>query len=464
MLRYYSLCVFIGIFLAACSTDTPEKNMDEKMSELKVSENNRYLVDGQGEPFFWLGDTAWLLFTKLNREDAITYLDNRKQKGFNIIQVMAIPSVESANVYGDSAFTSKSVAQPRTTEGSQFDDSTAYDYWDHVDYVIKEAAKRNLYMALVPVWGNNVKSGNVSREEAGTYATFLADRYKGEPNIVWLNGGDTFGSDSTATWNIIGNTLNEEDTQHLITFHPRGRKMSSMWFHEKSWLDFNMIQSGHRRYDQDDTELNFGEDNWRYVTMDYRKKPVKPTIDAEPSYEEIPQGLHDAEEPRWKARHVRRYGYWSVFAGAFGYTYGHNAVMQMHEPGDEGAFGVKKAWYNAIDDPGAQQMIHLKELMLSRPFLERVPDSSLVVGQGKRNDYVSATRGNDYAFIYTYNGRKMNIAMGKIHGKQVRATWYSPRDGSKKEIGTYANEGTREFDPPGEKQNGNDWVLILDSL
>src|SRR5699024_2475462 len=234
MLRYYSLCVFIGIFLAACSTDTPEKNMDEKMSELKVSENNRYLVDGQVEPFFWLGDTAWLLFTKLNREDAITYLDNRKQKGFNIIQVMAIPSVESANVYGDSAFTSKSVAQPRTTEGSQFDDSTAYDYWDHVDYVIKEAAKRNLYMALVPVWGNNVKSGNVSREEAGTYATFLADRYKGEPNIVWLNGGDTFGSDSTATWNIIGNTLNEEDTQHLITFHPRGRKMSSMWSHEKS--------------------------------------------------------------------------------------------------------------------------------------------------------------------------------------------------------------------------------------
>lgn len=58
-------------------------------------------------------------------------------------------------------------------------------------------------------------------------------------------------------------------------------------------------------------------------------KPTKPVIDGEPSYENIPQGLHDPKEVLWKACDVRRYAYWSVFAGAFGHTYGNNSIMQM---------------------------------------------------------------------------------------------------------------------------------------
>jgi hypothetical protein len=96
-----------------------------------------------------------------------------------------------------------------------------------------------------------------------------------------------------------------------------------------------MFQSGHRRYDQDDSELGYGQDNWKYVRDDYSLVPVKPTIDGEPSYEGIPQGLHDPAEPYWNENDVRRYAYWSVFAGGFGFTYGNNAVMQMNKPGDE---------------------------------------------------------------------------------------------------------------------------------
>ena len=38
--------------------------------QLKVSENQRFLVYADGKPFFWLGDTAWELFHRLNREEA----------------------------------------------------------------------------------------------------------------------------------------------------------------------------------------------------------------------------------------------------------------------------------------------------------------------------------------------------------------------------------------------------------
>ena len=462
MKKTYTLFLLIGMILFACTQKIEEKNT---LPLLKVSDNHRFLVDENGDPFFWLGDTGWLLFKKCNREEAVTYLKNRKQKGFNVIQVMVLHDLDNTvNVYGDAAFEDKDVSIPITTEGNLYNDDEQYDFWDHVDYIIKKAGKEGIYMALVPVWGSNIKNGSVTLEQASKYAEWLANRYKDYNNIIWLNGGDTPGSDSTDIWNAIGNIINKVDTNHLITFHPRGRLMSSDWFHNEDWLDFNMFQSGHRRYDQDDTERAFGQDNWRYVELDYQRKPVKPTIDGEPSYEHIPQGLHDTLQPFWNENDVRRYAYWSVFSGAFGHTYGHNSIMQFYKPGDtEKSFGVKKSWTEAMDDPGASQMIHLKNLILSKPFLERVPDQSIIAdGQGEKYDYIVATRGNRYALIYTYTGNSFSVDMGKFTASEYSASWFNPRNGTSTEIGEFLIEGVTPFDPPSEPEEGNDWVLVLD--
>ena len=37
---------------------------------LRVSDNKRFLVHEDGKPFFWLGDTAWELFHRLDREQS----------------------------------------------------------------------------------------------------------------------------------------------------------------------------------------------------------------------------------------------------------------------------------------------------------------------------------------------------------------------------------------------------------
>jgi hypothetical protein len=464
-LQLTAILLALVFAFGACA---PKAKKEEKkgLPALKVSENKRYLVDENGDPFFWLGDTGWLLFSKLNQEDADKYLTDRAAKGFNVVQVMMLHGLGAKNVYGDSALVKQNVAHQVTTEGNNFADTTQYDFWDHMDFIIDKAAEKGIYVGLVPVWGTNVKIGKVSQSDAATYAAWIANRYKDRSNIIWLNGGDTMGNDSTNTWKAIGNTINELDTTHLITFHPFGRKASSLWFHNENWLDFNMFQSGHRRYDQDDSEWAYGEDNWKYVEMDLVKSPLKPTIDGEPSYEGIPQGLHDTLQPFWKADDVRRYAYWSVFAGGFGFTYGHSAVMQFYRPGDKGAaYGAKKYWTEAINDPGAGQMQFLKKLMLSRPFLERVPDQSLIAGKnGQKYERLIATRGNDYAMIYTYTGRNIPVQMGKISGAKVKASWFKPADGTTTEIGEFENTGIHEFDAPGEPANGNDWVLILDSV
>ncbi|KAA2242024.1 DUF4038 domain-containing protein [Chitinophaga agrisoli] len=439
----------------------------ERLRPLCVSDNGRYFTTADGAPFFWLGDTGWLLFNKLTREEADKYLEDRHQKGFNVIQVMVVHSNGEINAYGDAALVNKNVATPRVTPGNSPDDTAQYDYWDHVDYIVNKAAEKGIYMALVPVWGSNVKAGKVTVQQAKTYATWLAARFKDRPNIIWMNGGDIPGNQGLAVWNMIGTTLRQQDPGHLVTFHPRGRTQSSRWFHQASWLQFNMMQSGHRTYAQDTSagDLHYGEDNWKYVTADYKLKPAKPTLDGEPSYEGIPHGLHDSLQPRWTDSDVRRYGYWSVFAGAAGYTYGHNAVMQMHKPEDQsGAYGVRELWFNAINDPGAGQMMHLKNLLLSRPYFDRVPDQTLIAGQqGNKYNRLMATRGKEYAFIYTYNGRNISLNMGRIAGDTVKASWYDPRNGQVTLIGKYANKGVANFDPPGTQQDGNDWVLILDT-
>jgi len=463
--------------LAACSSG--EKK--QEIQALKVSDNQRFLVTADGKPFMWLGCTAWLLH-KLDREQTEQYLENRRELGFNVIQTSVLHGLNVKDAYGHRAVINRDASCPLVSPGNDPADSAQYDYWDHLDYAIDLAASKGIYVGIVPVWGTNVKDGKVSREQAAAYAQFLAERYADRNNVVWLNGGDIVGTDSMETWNIIGNTLRKYAPNHLITFHPFGRSRSSQWFHDAPWLDFNMVQSGHRTYEQDPNGI--GQDTWKHITIDYNLTPTKPTVDGEPSYEEIPYGLHDwhldrykhlrpknykknMEQPLWKADDIRRYAYWSVFAGGFGFTYGHTSIMQMLLPTDKipGAYNATTTWSDALNAEGGVQMQHMKTLMLSRPFLERIPDNSLVANQGEKYRHIQATRGENYAFLYTYRGGEVKVNMGKIKGSEVKASWFNPRNGEVVEIGKVKNEGIATFTTPvPEPKDGNDWVLILDSI
>jgi hypothetical protein len=438
-----------------------------QVQQLKISANKRFFQTADGKPFFWLGDTGWLLFVKCNREDAVHYLETRKQQGFNVVQVMVLHDMNNTkNVYGDNALINEDVSKPNVTTGNNFKNEREYDYWDHVDFIIGEAAKRGIYIAMVPVWGSNVKGGKVNAKQGEAYATFLANRYKNKKNIIWLNGGDVKGTEGMDVWKVIGPTLKRYDNNHLVTYHPRGRTSSSEWFHNESWLDFNMFQSGHKNYAQDTSsnETNhYGEDNWKFVEVDYKLKPVKPTMDGEPSYENIPQGLHDSLQPRWKAADLRRYAYWSVFAGGAGFTYGENATMQFNKMGDWTAnYGVTTGWKETIKSEGATQMVHLKKLLMSKSYFDRVPAQDLVIDSGERYDRVAATKGNGYALFYVYNGRNFKVDMSKLKFAATKANWFDTRTGKQRPVKGYKKNTVFTFDPPGEKANGNDWVLILE--
>ena len=429
-----------------------EKNVWD-YGELRVSENGRYLKNGS-RPFFWLGDTAWLLFQKCTEEEAKLYLQNRKDKGFSVILATLIHTLNTDQV----VWRDEMLFTPA--------------YWDHAERIVNLAEKMGLYMALLPCWGSFVKNGMLTEEKALAYADFLAECFRDRPNVIWLLGGDVRGDDGTEIFCAFGRRMRELFPHCLIGFHPFGRTSSSLWFHTEPWLDINLFQSGHRRYDQktlnswDDNlgkEGNFGEDNWRYVLRDLARTPIKPVADAEPSYEQIMQGLHGPDEPYWQAWDVRRYAYWSVFAGAFGHTYGDNSVMQFFcAPAESGNFGVKEYWQDAIHHEGSSQMAHLKSLMESVDYQNgSANDGRLADGQGAQYERISVFEGPGFILCYDYLGREFALDLSDLSEKEIRAWWFDPACGVRSYAGRITGSVRTVFRPAPKYTNANDWVLIL---
>ncbi len=457
IITLFSLILLVNTTLRA-ETKTAKHPWDN--GKLKVSENHRYLQHENGTPFFWLGDTGWLLPERLNRDEAEFYLTECSKRGYNVVQVQTIDKVPSLNYYGQSSM-------PDGFNFKNINKKDLYGYWDHMDFIIKAAERKGIYIGMDCIWGGLVKDGLLSVKEAEAYGKFLGERYKNSPNIIWFIGGDIRGDVKPEVWEALATSIKSVDKNHLMTYHPRGRTCSSTWFNNASWLDFNMFQSGHRRYGQRKGDgdytiaENTEEDNWRYAEQALSLATVKPVIDGEPSYEDIPQGLHEANETRWTANDVRRYAYWSVFAGSFGHTYGHNSIMQFYKPGVNASFFPSRYWYDCLQDPGYNQMKYLKTLMLAFPFLERVADQSIIAGQnGERYDRAVATRGTDYLLAYNYTARPMQIDLSKISGAKKNCWWFNPKNGELQFIGEFDGTKITNFQLDIAYNAGNDRVLI----
>lgn len=438
------------------------KSVDLSHGKLIVSENQRFLVFEDGTPFFYLGDTAWELFHRLSKQEAIKYLENRREKGFTVIQAVILAELDGLNT--PNAEGEKPLINNDPTKINEA-------YFKHVDWVIREAEKRGLFIGVLPTWGDkwNLKWGVgpviFTPENAKVYGEILGKRYRDFQNIIWILGGDRhIENDVQKQINMAMATgISETDkNNHLITFHPMGGHGSSEYFHNEDWLDFNMRQNGHN------PQYNGIYEN---TLKDYNLKPVKPVIDGEPMYEDHPIKFNPKENGHSTSADIRRPLYWDLFCGAMGHTYGHHSIWQMWQPGREPVNFPLIPWYEALDQPGAWQMQFGRRLMESRPFLSRIPDNSVIITEkiatsvpGAGTHRFAATREieGSYAMVYVPVGRKFKVNLDAISGKEVVAWWYNPRNGEATKIGKFENKGTKEFISPTPGEN-LDWILVLDN-
>ncbi|MGQ9918024.1 MAG: glycoside hydrolase family 140 protein, partial [Bryobacteraceae bacterium] len=436
------------------------------LPRLRVSENRRFLITEDGRPFFYLADTAWELFHRLNREEASLYLEDRVRKGFTVVQAVALAELDGLNdpnPYGHRPLVANDPARPDVRPGPED------DYWDHVDFIVKKANSSGLYIGFLPTWGDkwNRKWGIgpeiFTPENAEIYGEWLGRRYR-NAGVIWILGGDR--PVETAVHQQIIRAMARglrkgDGGAHLITFHPTGGSGSAEPFHAEDWLDFNMRQNGHV------TEFTGRYDK---TALDYGRAPVKPVIDGEPIYEDHPVSFRAPELGYSIAADVRRPLYWDLFSGACGHTYGHHSVWQMWTPQRTPVNHPLMPWYEAIAQPGAGQMQHARRLLESRPFLTRIPDDSLLVagrvptampGAGRYRFVATRDSEGSYAMVYAPVGRPFRVRLDKLSGARVAAWWFNPRTGESTRIGEFDNRGQREFVPP-EPGEASDWVLVLD--
>lgn len=437
----------------------------KKVSRLAVSANRRFLTDQDGIPFFYLADTAWTLFKRLDRDDVELYLANRAAKGFTVIQAYLLRGLEVTNVNGHVPLVDRDPT--RLNPG----------FFENVDYIVNRANELGLVMSVVASMGEHVKAGGAGRFRARSEQVFDVDNAREFGNqigrryasncVVWLLGGDHAPwSESVEIWDAMAEGLKAgSQGAHLISYHSSGGHSSSEYFHDRDWLDFNTVQSIHRS----------GDRNYLQIEADYRLKPVKPTLDMEARYEDIPDlntadmsGGSDHQMARMNAFETREAGYKAVLAGACGHGYGHNDVWQLHDDRRVDStldysfpnIPPRNHWRTSIDSPGAFGMGHMRRLMELRPWHAAEPDQSVVVQR-----YVLANRARDGSFILAYlpSGGAVVVDLGSMSGDRIRASWYDPRTGTFEEAGTHQKSGRQGFVAP-TGGPGSDWVLVLDDV
>lgn len=425
---------------------------NNKLPLIKVGKNKRFLVTEGETPFFWLGDTAWELFHRLNKEESLMYLQDRAEKNFNVVQAVVLAELDgldSPNAEGERPLYANNPSTPNEA------------YFNHVDFVIKRAESLGIYMAILPTWGDkfNQAGGHgpeiFTPENAEVYGRFLGRRYADYNNIIWIMGGDRT-PDTESHYAVIRSMvkgIKSYDTTHLMSYHPNGGKIASDWWGNETWLDLDMFQTRH--------QLNFKE--YKFTRRAMKALPIRPVVDGEAGYENIPNLLNKFNFQRLTAVDCRKSAYWNMFSGAAGHTYGCNEVWQMYDLGKDPLFGAHLPWDQAIKLPGSFQMGILKKLFESLPWQTLSNDQRLLsptfISKSSPTLALSTSCKNTI-LVYSPYGKSFRLKLTILQEEKMVAFWFDPSDGKVSPVGEFTESKSIRFKPLASR-TAKDTVLVV---
>jgi hypothetical protein len=433
---YILSCSGTGGSVARTTTVTVTAAPSGASFPLRVATDQRHLEDSAGKPFLVVGDTPWSLITAITKAEAETYLEDRRQRGFNAIIVNIIEHFYNGPATRDGHL-------PFAKSGSTFDFSRPNDlYFQHVDYVLNLARTKGMLVLLTPAylgfdggaegWWPEINTALNTEAVMEAYGRYLGTRYRSFDNILWVMGGDWYGAESLAKTRAIVRGLQATDQPRLFTAHNARQSSALDTYSAEAWLSVNTTYS---ECLQTPTRLQ----------ADYNRARVMPFVYFEGRYE---------NESDATPRCLRSQAYWPVLMGGVGSFFGNNPIW-LFNPG----------WPAALDSTGARGMSLYGRLFASRNWSTLVPDYAATVLTGGRGalgaDYAAAALTSDgaTAIVYTPTQRALTIDMSKIAGGTARAWWFDPATGLATLIGDFTASGTRSFTPP----TAQDWVLVIDN-
>jgi len=401
------------------------KSKGEGVVTIRISSNGRYFVDGEGNPFFWLGDTQWELSRSFPLADARAVLECRKSQGFTVIQVMITGVGEGTkpNVAGETPWVGDDPASPNEA------------YFRNVDRVVEVAREYGLILVLGVF--HQLQRDRITCANARPYARWLAQRYRDVPNVVWTMYPEAKEEYLPVLRELAAGLQEGDGGAHLVTVHPDPSPTSSSFIHNEGWLAFNQMQPCHHY------ELLYS-----MVIADYMRTPAKPVVMAEGGYEGVHHGkLHPPLL-------MRKQAYWSYLAGGY-HSYGHNDN-----------WASPSTWRSWIDSPGALHLGVCRKILTALPdWWNMVPDQSLFAtgeGSGLTLNVAARASANGWGLAYLSSSTTVAIRMEGIgSGSTTEASWIDPTNGKRTRIGSLPNRGTKDFSPP---RQWDDALLLLEAL
>lgn len=398
----------------------------------------RYLVDQLGNPWLMNSDTAWSLFGQLTNAQADTYLANRSAKGFNATIASLIENAFSsnhpANIYGEAPFTDVPFGTPNEA------------YFSRADWVIDKAASYGITLILHPCyvghsdiegWGAEIASATTTQMQA--WGSYVGNRYKNKPNIIWVVGGDRTPDAAMKTkLNAFITGLLSQDTNHLVTAH--NSPESTAFDYGDSRIVLNSVYT----YSSDVSVESMAA---------YNVTPAAPYFFQEGQYE----NEYSSTAQRHRAQAIL-----PLLCGATGSVFGNCPIWH---------FSSSDIWCGAIDyttqlnSPSSIAVPRAVNVFTRRPWHTLAPDTSnltLTSGLGTAGtaDHAVCARASDGATAIAYlpTQRAVTFAMSRISGATTNVWWLNPATGYATSAGSFATSGTQSLTPPGT----GDWLLIVD--
>ena len=450
--RLAGSALLAGALMVGCGTSVspPEDR------SLRVSDNGRYLLDRAGQPWLMSADTAWTILAKLTRPQIEQYLDGRRANGFNTVAISLV-DLTQGGLTGSGTESGEPMFVADTAEPNP-------GFFTELDAFLDAADERGMTVMIVPMWLNFAdKDSRFTVDNMTRFGTFLGERYRSRPNVIWVMGGDFGAVDGEQCprqdeVRALARAIDQADSRHLMTYHSGADLSTSACYPNDDWVDFNSTY-----WDFNDQNLSSA---YRNVLRDYAVDPPRPVVMLESGYE----GPHpdDPDPNALTARTSRLQTYDMVLAGGLGFTYGANSTYFT----DNASPTAARTWQDTLVIPGAVQQGLAAAVMREHEWWRLVPDQDHAVvvdgyGTWGEQDYALTGRADDGSFTLTYlpTARPVVVDLSRLRGPTT-ARWYDPTSGEYRPAAddALANTGTHEFVPPmGNHAGDDDWVLVLEA-
>ena len=435
---------------------------------LRVAPDRRHLQHADGTPFFWLGDTWWMGFTKrLPWPAGFQELTaDRVAKGFTVIQIVAglYPDMEPFDERG-----ANEAGFPWTPDFARINPA----YFDMADLRVAHMVRSGLVPCIVGEWGYFLEfAGQAALER---HWRNLVARYGAYP-VVWCAAGEATmfyylnrpkdeqeaaerRQQAQAAWSTIIRGIRAADPfDNPITIHPTrfGREQVD----DPTVLDLEMLQTGHSGYPTLSANIDTLSDA-------LSRDPVMPVFVSEVDYEGI---LESSREE------IQRFLFWSsMLTGACGHTYGANGIWQVNTrekpfgPSPHGTAWGNLPWEDAYQLPGSGQ------LGLGKRFLERYRWHQFETHlewiephqtpENRLSCYAAGIPGQARVIfipaMQIWSAWSGNLAVKSLEeGASYQATLFNPKTGEQHDLGTASGDDNGDWFVP-KPPVFQDYVLVL---